>query len=582
MVWGVFDVMSSRRDLLAARQDLSRAASNLGTATDAEASRSLREATDDAVRRTERADKRLTRSPLLKLADFVPVVRGQRRDLLRAVDVAHGAAQAGARLAGEVERVRSRVAFKNATLDLGAIATLAGAADEAGNALAALPRTHRGGQWGPLARATRELDTVVGDTAERLVNGAGTMRVARRLLGSDGPTRLFIALQNNAEMRDQGMVLSYAVAQGANGSLQVSKFGSITELELKAPVRDVTLPRGTAITFGELAPLQYWQSVNATADTAIAGRLMASMYRAATGDTVDAVVALDVPALSSLLAITGPVTVAGVGQPVTSENASTVLLNDLYAAQRNNTTDREARQAILASVATTVIERIRNGSYDTSALARSLGASAAGGHMWVTSTQDAEQRLLENAGLSGRPGRVAPERTIHVAVQNATGTKLDWFVDPVVDVDVNVANDGTAVVKTTVTMENKAPVPTPSSEQFGPDGIVSSVAGLYRTRVYFWGPSTGDQIDSLEESGLRVNMSPTEVLPGEKRSVSFTTVLLNAVENGKLRLRFVPQPRVRPATLRVRVGGLGWDVAPSGAQSLPWERTIELKWSLDR
>ena len=63
-------------------------------------------------------------------------------------------------------------------------------------------------QWGPLGNATAELDALVGDTATRLVHGA--RRDARRwptCSATAGPKRVFIALLNNAEMRDQGMVL---------------------------------------------------------------------------------------------------------------------------------------------------------------------------------------------------------------------------------------------------------------------------------------------------------------------------------------------------------------------------------------
>ncbi len=583
VVWGLVDVASARRDLLAARTDLSASASNLGNATDADATSGLRIATLDAVERTRHAKQRLGRAPLLRLIDFVPLVRNQRRDLLRAVDVAYDAAIAGDALAARVEKVRTGLTVRNAGVDLAAVEQLAQAAETTGRALHALPRTHRGGQWGPLARATRELDDVVSDTAHRLSTGADTMRVARRLLGSDGPTRIFLALQNNAEMRDQGMVLSYAVAEANAGVLHVTHTGSIAELALAESVRDVTLPRGTAITFGQLAPLRSWQNVNATADTSIAGAAIASMYRAKTGDRIDGVVALDVPALAALISVTGPVSVPDIAGPITADNAASVLLNDLYRAQGSDSTEgRALRQRQLASVTAAVIERIRGTALNASALVRTLGDAAAGGHAWMTSTKTDEQRALERAGLSGRPGRVAPNRTIHVAVQNGTATKLDWFVDPVVDVDVFVTPDGTAVVKTKVTIPNAAPVPTPSSEQFGPDLFNSSLPGMYRARVYFWGPKGGDQQDSVDESGLRVSLVTTDVRPGEEGSVSFSTILTGAVTKNSLQLRFVPQPRVRPMKLRVKVRGLGWNVAPSDTETVAWDRTLNLKWELHR
>lgn len=584
VLWGAFDLISARRDLLNARNDLTSAAGNIGTATDKAASADLRAATTDAVDRTARAERRLHRSPVLRLVSVVPLVSNQRRDLLRAVEVAHDAAVVGDALSARVETVRDALSVRNASVDLDAFNELADAAATAGTNLQRLPKTHRGGQLPMLASATKDLDATIGNTARRLSTAANTMHVARRLLGGDRPTRLFLAFQNNAEMRDQGMVLSYAIATAEKGRLQLTDSGSVVKLELNAPATGYTLPKGTAEAFSYLVPLQYWQSVNATADTNVTGETIAAMYKAKTGQRIDGVVALDVPALASLISITGPVQVPGIATPISAENAEQVLLNDLYATSQgaNPTEARIARQAQLALVADVVLQRIQTGTLNTSAIVRALGTAAAGGHAWVTSQDANDQVALEHAGLSGRPGRVAPNNTIHVAVQNATATKLDYYVDPTVDVDVHLTEDGTAVVNTKVTVKNNAPVPTPPGEQFGPDGIVTNVAGLYRSRVHFWGPANGDQVGSIDESGLKLTIGGVEVMPGKSSSVSFTTILTNVVSKNSLRLRFVPQPRARPMTLRVKVSGLGWKVDSSGSEEPQWDRTLDLRWDLHR
>ncbi len=571
--WAALDVRGARRDLISARSELSAAASNLGSATGAAAAESLRVATRNAVDHTARAQKRLRRAPLLRVAGVVPGLSTQRDGLLRAVRVAHDAAVIGDRLTAQVEELRDALTVRNSSVDLSAVTRLSSAARDAGRALAGLPDTHRGGQWSPLADATRDLDEVLSDTAHRLTVGGNTMAVAHDLLGGNGPRRLLIALQNNAEMRDQGMVLSVAVAETTNGSLRVTRSASVTQLVLPRPITDVELPQGTRDVFGSLAPLQYWQSVNASADTALAGASLRSMYRAATGDTIDGVIALDVPALARLLAITGPVHVADLGQ-ISAENAAQVLLNEQYAGV--NTTARRER---LSDVVAAVIARIQASSLNTTSLARALGDAAGGGHAWVTSGRQDHQRSLERAGLSGTPGRVLPERTIHVAVQNGSGSKLDWFVDPKVDVNVSVTPDGTAVVKTKITMPNRAPLSPPASEQFGPY-LPGDPPGLYRARAYFWGPSNGDQLNSVAESDLRLNFITSEVAPGETKSVEFATIIPNAVRNGALRLRFVPQPRARPMELRVNVSGLGWKVKSTGSAAVPWDKTLNLEWQL--
>jgi len=578
LAWAALDVRSARRELRSARAELTSAASDLGGATDAAAAARLRDATQHAVDQTASAQTRLRRAPLLRVAGVIPGLSTQRDGLLRAVAVAHDAAVIGDRLTRQVEELRDGLIVRNASIDLGAVKRLADAAHDAGVALQALPRTHRGAQWSPLASATRALDDELGDTARRLTRGADTMVVTHDLLGGNGARRLLIALQNNAEMRDQGMVLSVAVAETNNGALRVTRSGSVVELALNRPVTDVTLPQGTRDVFGSLAPLQYWQSVNASADTALAGASITSMYKAATGDAIDGVVALDVPALAGLLAVTGPVNVPGVGE-VSAVNANQLLLNDLYV--NRSQADAAARREQLSDVLGAVIARIQASSLSSTSLISSLGDASAGGHMWATAARPEHQSALRRAGLSGTPGRVLPERTIHVAVQNGSASKVDFFVDPKVEVNVSVTPDGTAVIRTRVTVPNATPANPPASEQFGPF-LPGDTPGNYRARVYFWGPSNGDQLNSVFESGLRLNFINAQVPPGESKTVEFTTAVPNAVRNGHLRLRFVPQPRVRPAELQINVSGLGWKVRGAGSQTLSWDRTLNLSWQLDR
>jgi hypothetical protein len=577
-LWTAYDLRAARNDLLSSRRELATAASNLGDATDAQAAAALRKATHDAVTRTRRADTRVRRAPALRVAAVIPVLKTQRDGLARAVGAARDAAVIGDRLAAVAQQQADKLTVKHGGLDLTALQTLAQATAQASTQLKHLPRVHSDAQWGPLGRATTDLDELLTTTRLRLSHGSGVMNVAANLLGAGGPKRVFIALMNNAEMRDQGMVLSYAVAETENGHFRLARSGSVLDIPVKNAVASPRLPSGTQSVFGALQPNHIWQSVNATADTTLSGALIRSMYEQATGDKVDGVVALDVPTLASLLSVTGPVQVAGIDAPIGEDNASQVLLNDLYAQQGNTARDPH-RLEQLAGTLDAVVRKIQSSSLNGAALVQALGTEARGGHTWVATADPSGQRALEHAGIAGRPGGDHPERTIHLSVQYGTATKLDYFVNPKVDVAVALASDGTAIVTTTVSLPNSAPVPTPPGEQFGPDGFVTTEAGLYRARVYFWGPAGADQVDSVSESGLRLNFAVTDVKPGATGKVSFTTVVPRAVRDRKLRLRLVPQPRVRPMRLHVHVTAVGWNVQHPSA-SLNWARTLDFAWNV--
>src|SRR5262249_37868983 len=120
-----------------------------------------------------------------------------------------------------------------------------------------------------------------------------------------------------------------------------------------------------------------------------------------------------------------------------------------------------------------------------------------------------------------------------------------------------------------------------SSEQFGPDDIINTtIPGLYRARVYFWGPSTGDQLNSVSESGLRLNFSTADILPAHSQSLTFLTAIPDAVKDGRLQLRFVPQARVRPMDFRITVTALGWKLGSPGTEHVQWDKTLNLSWVL--
>lgn len=576
--FGALQLRSARADLLIARADLQSVARGLGRAQNPEGRAALRASTADAVKRTARARDRLRGSLPLQIAGLVPGLSTQRTGLVRSADVAAEAASIASGLAAEADRNADAIALRGGAVDVAALVRFADDAQRAAKRVRALPRAHSAGQWGFIAEATRDLDREVIDAGHRLGTGAGTLRATAGLLGADGPRRFFIALQNNAEMRDQGMVLQYAVAETAEGRLNLVRRGRVTDIELARPISDLTLSPGTQAVFGSLVPLQLWQSVNAFADSALSGRAMVSMYRQATGETVDGVIALDVPALAEILGVTGPVTIAGIPEPISKENAGRVLLNDLYAADR--TPDQSDRRERLADVAAAVTERLQSSAVDAAALADALGRAAAGGHLRVTSTKAAEQKAFVAAGLAGGPAARHPERTIHVSVQSGTATKLDYFVRPKISFDVSVTPDDAAVVRATVAIPNRAPVPTPPSFQFGPDGIVQFTPGLYKARVYFWGPRGSDQLNSAQDSGLNLSWGAIDVPAGATKEMSFTTVVPKAVRNGVLRLRFVPQPRLEPAEISVSVAGIGRRVSSAPNVGRDWDRTLDLEWRL--
>jgi hypothetical protein len=174
-----------------------------------------------------------------------------------------------------------------------------------------------------------------------------------------------------------------------------------------------------------------------------------------------------------------------------------------------------------------------------------------------------------------------PERTFHVAVENRTATKLDYYVKPVVRQEIGLTPEGTALVRTTVVVDNRAPVGAPPSYQLGPD-MFTKAPGDYLALVLLWAPAGSRQAGGVDESRLRLSQYVVDVAAGQRRELTYETVIPDAVRDGRLEIRLVPQPRLEPVALQVRLRAPGWDVAGATAWAGPWDGVKTLIWEVRR
>ena len=222
---------------------------------------------------------------------------------------------------------------------------------------------------------------------------------ARTFTGNTGSRRYLLAAGNNAEMRDSGMVLSYGVVSFDKGKARIERSGSVRELTFAQPV-SVPIPEGTQRAIGGLSNNAWWQNVTNTADTTFSGRAMAALYQQATGQGVDGVIYLDVPAISAVLRVLGPVTVEGIGEPITETNVATILLHNLYTDA--GTQDDPERRGQLAKIAGALAERMTTASFDIVKLGGALADATAGRHVWLYSNDTAEQTRVHAVRHRGR------------------------------------------------------------------------------------------------------------------------------------------------------------------------------------
>lgn len=533
---------------------------------------------DTATSLLRRGQRRTTGSVLLSVAGHVPGLGNQRTALIALVSDARAGSIAARDVVAGVDDLAAQTKIDKGRVPYQNLARLGGVLRRSSATVAALDRPSR--VPGPLGGARRRFDGMVRAGAARLDRAVEGLDAARGFLGESGDRRYFVAIQNNAEMRDQGMVLSYALAEFRQGTLSFGAHGSVEQLQLDRPA-PTPLSEGTLAVFGALAPTQTWQSVNASADFAVSGQTMVDMYRQATGQSVDGVVAIDVPALAAILRAVGPVAVEGEDRPITADNVAATLLHELYDGIRVGG-DRTRLRQREANITTAVISQLTTADYGVLALAEELGAAAGGGHIRLWSRVAAEEKAFEHSGIGGGPATSLPDRTIHLAVENRSATKVDYYVKPTVHLAVHLTTSGTAIVRTTVELDNQAPVGAAPSYQLGPDASIRT-AGEYLAWVLQWGPAGSTQPGGVAESGLVVSQHVVTVTPGSRVRLTLPDMVIpDAVRDGRLDLRLVPQPRLDPMPIDVVLTTDGWGVAGSRTWSGAWDRVVHLSWRVHR
>jgi hypothetical protein len=575
--WAAVDAARSYRELVAARAALEDARTALPDAASDGARRSIDHSLREAASAGASAASRLRRSVPVGVFGVLPVVSDQIDGVIRLADDVTATSGAASELLASIDGLGGpKVEDAQVPVEV-----MDDFADGARLAAEAFERAERGrdGELGPLAGARERFDLEARKAAKRLRDASAGAAALRTFVGADEPRTILVAGANNAEMRDQGTILSYAVLRAETGRLSVVRSGPIEQLALTAPV-PVALPAGTSAVFGPLAPAREWRSVNAPADPALSGELMAEMYRASTGVGPDGVVTVDVEALRALLAVTGAVDLPTVGS-IGADDVRTYLLSGQYSGLSVGSPAQAARRERVAEVARVVVEVFRSRPVDRYQLARSLADQVAGRHLLAWSSRASEQAVFERIGLAGRlvtrPSDAST--TFHVSIQDASATKVDYYVRPEVAIELRVTPAGRVVADVEVSVRNTAPVGAAPSYALGPNTNATTTPGEYVGRVYFWGPIDGDQLDSVPESGLLLSQSAVRVAPGASATARFSTVLPPRSRSA-LAVRVVPQPRAEPVPVTARLRSVA-GVSRDALLEADGRRTVVLRWPLD-
>jgi hypothetical protein len=428
-------------------------------------------------------------------------------------------------------------------------------------------------------------------------------RAMPAFLGGGENRRYFVGAQNPAEQRGTGgLIGSFAILTVRNGELSLGDFRSIQELDT-VPVGRVAPPNADYATrYDPFSSRGYWSNINMTPDFPSAAVAIERLYREVEGAELDGVILADPHMFAALLEAMGSVEIPSTGFVLKSGNAVDYLTNEAYSALP----PRE-RKAILGDAAEEVLGRFIGGvlggrdagetardgdrSRDDAGddpsqegasaqepspergggaavvAGRALVSGASDGHLLFHSTDPAVQSAFVAAGVAGGLGDPSGD-FLAVALNNTSGTKIDYYLDHTVRYEVELGPEGTGVADVQLGLTNGAPFAGQPSYVIGPHPRTDLESGQSSLYVSLYSAATGlletfrrdgavEAVGSQTELGYPVYSTTAEILAGESQTLQYEWTVDSAWEEdggqGSYRLVYQGPTSVQPADLSVAI-----------------------------
>lgn len=399
---------------------------------------------------------------------LMPLV-AQHQQAIR--QLAHDAAAASEEIAGILERTDyDALGVVEGRIDLDAVRALDAPIGELEVALDDLAARIDGvnTDWvaAPITGVIRELADDVTSKRLQLDDVRSAIEEAPAMLGAEGPRRYFIALTTPAEARGLGGFMgNWAEITVDQGRLELTGFGRHNDLTAAAPrtPRLTGMPAEYIAQYGayvlaDPATLEVgpgaWQTLTVAPHFPWVAEVIANLYPQSGGSRLNGVFVMDVYTVSTLMTLTGPVSVPGLGVEITPENALKYLLRDQYLLD-----DNTERIDLLETLARTTIDRLLAGSLPPpprlAALLRPLVQQQ---RLAAWAERDAEQEVFRNANMTKEIEAEPGAHVMAYTLYNAAGNKIDAYLDA--SADYSVTTDiatGDLVGTLTLRMRNTAP-----------------------------------------------------------------------------------------------------------------------------
>ncbi len=529
--------------------------------------------TDLALQHFERARRALADAndflglPFTKPAQAVPLVAQHEQTIRTMVSDAERLVSAGSTAARDADVDSLRL--EQGRLDPAKVVAMAQPLARVQRALGRVDRHLQGidTPWlvPPLDHALDELSRDVADARRAVTTARLGVDAAPQLLGADRPRNYFLAFTTPTEARAAGGFMgNWGVLTVTDGRLALSEFGRSEDLNKAGNPAAKTLsgPPDYLRRYGRFSPATEWRNVNMSPDFRTVTDVIREMFPQSGGRPIDGVLAIDPKGIAALLELTGPVSVAGRAEPLTSKNAARFLLRDQYVEFEASNPDRidylsDAAKAVTNRLTTSSLPGLHD-------VGRILGRAARGGHLQARSFDPEADRFLRTLDIAQTLGGT-PGDSLGLVTQNASGSKLELFLHRTMRVDTTV-DPSNGQVRSTVEVRLRNDAPTSGL----PDYVIGNFFGLPRgtsrlflslytplqaAKVTLDGASVDTERDT--ELGLNVYSKYVDIPPGSAVVLRFQlaggTHFVTSGGESAYRLDLLHQTQVNADRIDVRV-----------------------------
>lgn len=382
----------------------------------------------------------------------------------------------------------------------------------------------------------RELAGQVSDATSALATADTAVQVLPTMLGVDGARDYLLVFQNNAEARATGgLPGAVSVLQADDGAVEMTRQVAGSSFpRTEVPVLPLT-PGEDAIYSDVLGT--FFLNANLQPDFPRAADLWKARWEQVHPERLDGVLSVDAVAMSYLLGATGPVEVDGV--TLTEDNAIDVLLNEAYA----RFPDPLEQDRFFRAVASTVFERVTQGSDSPRDLIAALARAAGEHRIYIHDFDPAVQEQLAGTGVAGELATGADSTPqVGVYLADGTGSKMSYYLRYDVSVDATYCNGGRQGLSGHAVLASAAPVDSSTLPDYitGDFRAYGGKAGSQLVNVYVYGPA-GGEIEAFALNGRKFR-GPGPVYD-RGRPVVVASVVLNPQRHVDVTWRMKTGPR---------------------------------------